>query len=549
MKKKRIALLLATAMAVSSLAGCGQETTKENQESSSVTTEKTETKVEETKNFNEEGYPIVNEEITLKILLGVNDTLNLEEPDTMPAIQRLEELTGINLEWEMVKASDWSTKLNLMFASGEYPDIILATHQEVDFEDYGVNQKILIPLDELIDKYLPSYKERIAKCDSDPTINLIASDGQVYSVGYMNNGGMIVNPHFFINHTWLEKLNLKMPTDLESLTNTLRAFKGQDINGNGVVDEIPFTILGTKSDMTGIPAFLNMFGVPYEQSRWLYIDNDKQVQFIPEQKGFRECMEWLHMCYEEGLLDVEVFSQDTPTMRAKINGGLVGFTATYNPLSNWEVATADWFTQYMPDDTALYARGYDYVKPAAYITATNEHPEATMRLFEAMIDKEMQWSMYWGEKVNATNTTGWDYNAEGLIETWTSSDYTDPTSLSWLNVAALIFAPSSFYKEAYVEWDGALAKKAFVQEVLDAGLAQKYSYKLFELVKLTTEENEQRSLVETEISSAVMENIATFIKEGVTDDSWNAFQTIFKGMKVDEYVKMYQDGIDKLDLE
>ena len=43
----------------------------------------------------------------------------------MPVIRALEEKTGIHLEWEVVKSSDWSTKLNLMWASGEYPDILL----------------------------------------------------------------------------------------------------------------------------------------------------------------------------------------------------------------------------------------------------------------------------------------------------------------------------------------------------------------------------------------------------------------------------------------
>ena len=69
-------------------------------------------------------YPIVDEPLTLKIMFAIRDTDSLTDPSEMPGVQALEEKTGINLEWDVVKASDWSTKLNLMFVSDEYPDII-----------------------------------------------------------------------------------------------------------------------------------------------------------------------------------------------------------------------------------------------------------------------------------------------------------------------------------------------------------------------------------------------------------------------------------------
>ena len=551
MKKKQIALLLASAMAVSSLTGCGQgqEATTSNKESSSVATEATETTIEAVKNFNEEGYPIVNEEVTLKVLLGIRDADNMCDPDEMPSVQHLEELTGINLEWEVVKASDWSTKLNLMFASEEYPDVILSVWNDVDFEEYGVTQKVLMPLDDLIEEYLPTYTERIDMEEADPTISLVASDGQQYSVGYMNGGGDIIGNHFFVNQTWLDALNLELPTDIESLTDTLRAFKGQDLNGNGIADEIPFTTRLVNNASGGVPYFLSLFGVPYHDSNWLYIDNNKEVQLVPAQEGFRSCMEWLHVCYKEGLLDVELFSQDGATMNTKINGNQVGFASTYNPLSNWKKATAEMFSLYIPDETTLIQRGYDMARPAAYITVANEHPEATMRLLDAMLDSELQWRMYWGESENAAKDRGWNYNDAGMIETWVSPDAKAETVVNRLGVCTLFFAPPKTYGQSYVESASSLAKLGLVEEYLNKGIVQKYSYQLLNLVKLDASQNEQRALTETEVNNAVMEHMATFIKQGVTDDSWKAFQSVLDNMKADEYIKMYQDGINKLNIK
>ena len=55
-------------------------------------------------------YPIVDEPLTLKIMFAIRDTDSLTDPSEMPGVQALEEKTGINLEWDVVKASDWSTK-------------------------------------------------------------------------------------------------------------------------------------------------------------------------------------------------------------------------------------------------------------------------------------------------------------------------------------------------------------------------------------------------------------------------------------------------------
>lgn len=83
-------------------------------------------------------YPIVDEPITLKIMFGIRDVDSLANPSDMPVVKAFEEKTGINLEWDVVKGSDWSTKLNLMFVSDDYPDIIIAPNCTVDDEEYGV---------------------------------------------------------------------------------------------------------------------------------------------------------------------------------------------------------------------------------------------------------------------------------------------------------------------------------------------------------------------------------------------------------------------------
>ena len=410
MKNKVMAMLLAATMAVTCLAGCGSK--KEETQNSVATgtsaqeSTATGTVVEEKSNFNETGYPIVNEPITLKVMMAIPDTSNLMPPNEMKVVQDLEEMTGIHIEWEVIKVADWDTKLNLMFASGEYPDIILNTRTGMDVELYGVQQKLILPVDELIEQYMPLYTERTQMEYSDPTVWQAASDGNKYVIGSMIAQNINIDRHYFINQDWLDALNLEMPDSMEALTDVLRAFKTQDPNGNGEQDEIP-----AEFALVNLAHILPLFGVPASGAGtgWLHIDDNKQIQLSATQDGFRECMEWLHLLYEEELMDVEFISQDNATFTSKLTEGNVGFFPGWRLTKNGYDALGEASTLYTPG-WAMFQRTREDAGAGAYIISTNEHIPETMRWLNAMLETETMFSLYYGEQ-----GVGWDYAENGKI--------------------------------------------------------------------------------------------------------------------------------------
>lgn len=557
MKTKLVTLLLATAMAVTTLAGCGNTLTTSGTEGSSevsqtqVSVGETESESEVVKNFNAEGYPIVNEEITLKILLCVRDVEKMIAPEEMPLIQRLEEETGIKTEWEVVKASDFATRSNLIFASKEYPDVIMGLQNtNLDIEEYGVVQGILLPLDDLIDQYMPNFTSRLAEEDTDPTVSLMASDGQKYSIPYV--GGATYDTSWFhcINQEWLDALKLETPTDVEGLTEVLRAFKTKDPNGNGKADEIPMVANMVLNDGYGVQNMLPLFGIPATTGgKWLYIDDNKQVQPIPTQKGFRECMEWLHMCYQEGLLDPEVISQDVNVVSSKLKEGTAGFYTA------WAIANMGFDTScvlYVPnsEQTSICSQ-ITIAKPSAAVTCTNENVEATMRWFDALLEEENMWSGYYGEKNPAEGCSGWIYGDDGMVYSVPASEANMDKPLEKLSVNGLLFMPSNFYNEhIYVKETSMRAERtAFCKQYKEAGVLQKYSNQYFNLARFTTEQVQANTLLETDLNNAVTEFIASCIVEGVTDNKWDTFVSEIEKMGIADYVKMYQDGFDALGIQ
>ncbi len=575
------------------LKGCGNSSSQKSEENTgNDNTAVADTQNQENDNFNETGYPIVKEPLTLKVMFCIRDVDSMIDPNEMPAVQALEEKTGIHIEWEVIKGSDWDTKLNLMFASGEYPDIILAANSQGIDEEFGVTQHLVIPVDDLTEKYMPNYTERIEAEEEDPTMGLVASDGQKYSVGYLVAQNINTNQPFFINQSWLDALNLDMPKSLDELTDALRAFKTQDPNGNGEADEVPLE-MGVDTGFYGIRYMLPMFGIPCDPDKWIYIDDNKQVQLTPTQEGFRDCMEWLHMLFEEDLLDPEIVSQDintieiyiddnkqvqlTPTqegfrdcmewlhmlfeedlldpeivsqdintIETKIKDGNVGFFNAWRLTAmGWDDTVAQTCSLYTPvapegSQASLY-RLMEMASNGAYVTVSNEHVPETMRWLDSLLETETMFSLYYGQE-----GTGWEYDENGKI----NSLVTDTTGTkNYLDCNTLFFAPSNYYSDVFNMSPQRIEKTEYSEAYEEAGVMQKYSNDYLDLAPLTSEQLQNSSLKETDINNAVVENVAAFITDGVTDESWNAFVTMFDNMGVSDYIKMYQDAIDQMDLK
>ena len=78
MMKKLITLLLVLSMVLTSFVGCGSEDEVSNDNVGGSTEVASDI-------FNKEGYPIVNEEYTIKIVQLLPDSRNLKAPDEITA--------------------------------------------------------------------------------------------------------------------------------------------------------------------------------------------------------------------------------------------------------------------------------------------------------------------------------------------------------------------------------------------------------------------------------------------------------------------------------
>ena len=109
-------------------------------------------------------FPIVDEMVTLTFF--ARKTQNIEDLRTNEFTKYYEEKTNVHIEWELVPDNAVQEKKKLALASGDYPDVLFGVSVTPEEQlQYGADAGILIPLNDLIDKYGIEFKKMAAEVD------------------------------------------------------------------------------------------------------------------------------------------------------------------------------------------------------------------------------------------------------------------------------------------------------------------------------------------------------------------------------------------------
>ena len=132
--------------------------------------------------FNNAGLPIVDTPITVQAMIRGAAHVHYEFDD-MTLIADLQERSNIDLVFETVPGAQAAEKRNLIFASREYPDLMLNMGVS-DRNLWGAAQAGDVwALDEMIDAYAPNWKQAFAER---PIVRkaITQPDGKIYSLPY-----------------------------------------------------------------------------------------------------------------------------------------------------------------------------------------------------------------------------------------------------------------------------------------------------------------------------------------------------------------------------
>ena len=489
-------------------------------------------------------YPVSDEVVNLTGWGILAEFATIDNFSENGAMQELERITGVHVDWECVTQDGCAEKRALRLAQGDLPDIFFRaalTNEEVaSLASAGQ----LVDLAPLLEQYAPNFS---ALMEQDPTIRLSIedADGAIYALPQVTT--YVLTTHPIINTTWLENVGLEMPTTIDEYYNALVAFKEQDANGNGDPDdEIPLSATG----LARLYDLMAAFGVYPRNEYGMFVypgTSEMQCSYIAD--GMKDALIFFNKLYTEGLLDAETFAQDNDMLTAKGTANRLGslvvdgaFVNVGNEL-HWDYAGMAAF----PD-----ANGNAYTNQRSScsgnqfaITANCENPEAALAYVDYLYSEDgttLAWLGVEGET--------WEW-IDDEKTTWDWILPSEDTSINELRHNETIQGGTG-YPSAHPVWfesdmwahqadeiEGSLDTERFRMPLTDCGVLLLPSF------KWTVEESETISFILPDCSTYFTSCAVDFIT-GVSDieAEWDEYVDTMKSMGIEEGIAIYQEAYD-----
>ena len=488
--------------------------------------------------FHSAGYPIVDQTVTVNALI--------QRPGHVPTafdeqtlVAEMQERANIDIVFEEVPVAQVQEKTNLLFASREFPDLIFVA---------GVKDRLLWdaaqagdvwPLNDLVDAHAPNWKRAFAER---PVIRnaITMPDGNYYSLPYyreiLNDFG--IRDIQAINVDWLNTLGLEMPTTTEELYQTLKAFRQGIDDGTLPADGIPWYFF-YHSWVGGEWEIYNAFGLWMKgqgggAQRYLSV-NDGVVEFGATDEKLKDAVNYLHRLLSEDLIPEEAFTDAWDDYLAKTRSvppitGMWGSYFIVTPVEEWydplpPVAGPAGVQRFRSQPVRLQKNQFT-------LFTKFELPEVMVRFIDAWADDDFSVQASYGGPMIEHNDDG----SRTVVGRGTD----------WYNHGPHNHFPSYISKRASdeVRWTGEQGfRDQYVNEVFAPYLwpqDRHYAY-----ITFTDEEQEEISILQTEIGDYVKSAIAGWIVDGNVDSEWDDYLNRLERLGLPQAMQVYQAAYDR----
>lgn len=162
-------------------------------------------------------YPISEE--TLEFTMFRTSMPNVEDFQTNDFTKYMEDLTNIKFTFESASRDDRKEKLNMEFNTDTYPDVIM--HYAPDAAKWGVEEGILIQLDDLIYENMPNYVEKMG----DYIDQTRQTDGHIYQIAGLNDCyHCMYGRKMWVNTYYLEEMGVDVPETTQEFYDVCKKF-------------------------------------------------------------------------------------------------------------------------------------------------------------------------------------------------------------------------------------------------------------------------------------------------------------------------------------
>ena len=303
--KKLIALFLVCCLLALSFAGCGGNVDSSNPSSTGGSNNSSTGGDVSNGNDGETNtsdgpealtLPLSQDGAELNVYVSYSGTI-VSDLNDIAGVKKMEELTGVHVNWTPVNIQEEGEKYGILIASGNYPDIVYSASVYPGGVETGIADGVIYDdHDTLIHKYMPNYlaylesnenARREATADSGKMLVVKCVVGQDFTV---ESEGSYLGLAY--RKDILDDLGLAEPTTIDEWHDALAAAKKSGIEYPLMIETTGFSPLAWAYGVT--------LGMP--SSNFIQMDGNTVVGSAL-QEGFGQYLDTMRQWYSEGLID------------------------------------------------------------------------------------------------------------------------------------------------------------------------------------------------------------------------------------------------------
>ena len=504
--------------------------------------------------------PIVSEKGSISFDILAPKNALADDYNDMQIMQTLYDMTNVDINWNNVSEASYLASKSLIMADKKnLPDAIYhAGFSEQEIILYS-SRKQIIALDDYLE-YMPNFSQILE--DRPDIYELMKSaDGKIYSLPRIEEMGLLAYPNLlFLNKTWVsdliqsgdvnfldeEDLVDGLSLNIDDFEDILTLFKNKDMNKNGRNDELPLSFVyqnwqGNQSDLYGA------FGVPENVNHLTLIDGE--ITFTPTMSRWMEATNFFHGWVEDGLIDMEVFSQSQDQFLAKGKAAEQKLGAFYWWESETVVTNPEDYIVMAPligpyGDQSIGVANTPEVSKGNFVVLSNcANPEVLLTYIDRFYDPVISAQINYGP-IGIVYEEELDENGMLVQKPIPEGMTTDELRLK--------NAPLGLIYLGEYHWNNVVNMEPRAKLRLERLelVAVPYVYPGAEpipLLSYTLEEINRLARIEQNLSDYMYQNQTIWLKDGgLTQSAYNTFLSTLEDIGLQTALDIYQDAYDRM---
>lgn len=459
------------------------------------------------------------------------------------AAQEMEKRTGVHIDYIEVAPPVQGEALNLMFASGDFPDILNYAITGSYSISYLIENEIALDLADRMEENAPSYS---ALMEADPALYLATVDdeGQIGGLaGYQYNA--FTTTGAIVRADWVKQVGMEPEAlvTIDDYYNYLTAIKSEGLC------EYPMP-LRFDASISGSPFLAAMGGYagPAAESsaQSFYYDENDELVYSYITDTYKEYISLMAAWYSEGLITRDLLNSDMLDSSAITSGSYGVFWQDCQFLDYWiesgKVSDPDFDLQGVTEPLVEAGQTVGHGDITAIsinlmVTTGCADPELALRWLDYHFSEEGSLLCQYG-----LEGEGLAYDADGQPN-YSELISNNPDGLSTDNALNAYAININMYAK-----NGTTLRAAYndvQQKALSAWNDKREVTKssFTNLFTLNTDETATVQQYYTDISTYVGEQIGKFlIGETDVDAGWDSFVETVQSMGIDEVIAAYESA-------